>query len=1517
MAGIDQSTGLENLEEGNPDGSNQPGAPLSMDENSADSFFEGMSDDPEESFAWKSEESSSDTLPPVDANSAVIRGWVISDDEVPLEVQDDDSSTVTLPPQYRMLRLLGRGGFGEVWEAVQTSLGRAVAIKRPRSYLYHDSQPWETERSTWARLEMAFRQEALTMANLEHPNIVPVHDLTTDPDGRPILTMKTVRGKGWNEILWKDENLPMGLFLAKHLPILIDVAQAVAFAHSRGVVHRDLKPMQVLVGEFGEVLLTDWGLAMVYDDEKAEKKMPHLMASGLAPTKDTAPNPAGTPAYMAPEQTEETADNIGPWTDVYLLGGTLYYLLTMMPPHGKRDTRTSYRHARKGKVIPPDEKCPDRDIPEELSKICMRAMSKHPEERFDSTKEFIDALRDFLTGTTRHREAELLSHQAFEELAKAGTNYKKLENCLVMIEKIYSLWPSHSSIETLREQSLNQYAKAALQNGDLVLARLQAERIQNPKEKEEHLKQIAQEEALIDLHRTQRRHFKIATSVLLIVLMIGGSAALIYHADQRAKSAQRRIETASRLAEEANRRAREAEFRNYSANLKLAQTTLDEGKFDEAVSALVALPESMRGWEWGYQLQKCVPELLTLRGHSDFVQRGIFSPDSTKVLTSSLDGSVILWDAESGEVLHLHTAHSESVNDIDFNHDGSMFVTAGGDGKAVVWNTDNGQMVSSFNGHRSNGLITVDFHPTQNLVLTTSVDQTARLWDARSSREIMVYKGHQGPIWCAAFSPDGKKIITGSKDGTARIWDVDSGKELHRLEGHRQVGIVLASPSNDAILTASEDDNAARIWNATNGSLMASNLGHFQGITSAGFSHDGNMVATASWDGLVKLWHTYSSREFFSLSGHSEKISRVIFSPNNEYLLTCSHDETAKLWDIPSGREIATLVGHQGQIIDASFSPDGSRLLTTSSDHTAKIWKVPSLPETLRLSGHNGEVTAIRFSPTNDQLVSVSTDYTARLWDTRYGRNLVTFRGHVMPITSVAFFPSGDRIATGAQDQKVKIWDTHVGTCLMTLEKHTDVITSIDVSPPIPDVGHYIVSGSMDGTAIVWNVQSGEQIMTYKGHEKGILSVRFSPDGSMIASAGLDRGVRLWNIQGRTIRSPIAESEKQIHDLQFSPDGKLIATASESWQAKIWNVETGEEVGSLVGHTAPVVGLSFSPDGTRLVTGSKDGSARIWSVETGSELMRVQAHEEELTAVAFSTDGTELATASTDSLVKVWDPIPWRLKDLPGSTQLDWKLRFTLWQRDRSEEWSERCDTRGRVVEYWYLDYLSRSTVEEGRESMIQLLASVDDSLPLFDLKPEDRERLKLDLSETRTAIMNAPSDSFLSKQVAPLLTKMESVRMSQLIPPAAQWRRPVPNELLPEPFREYLVGVTGPIEPIEQISPLGGRKIQIMCLVPKKNTDNRLFISGDLEDLGAWTPNAIPMKFLGETKFGTMWEFRTRNVPMQFKFTFGHRGDDWIGTEEWPDQPNRTLPSQASEIYQTPDGNLIWLNVFGERPTE
>lgn len=512
-----------------------------MDEDLIPLFEPGA--DPGRSFR---SEVASPTLASV--SGATLTRWSV----VTLQASADAAMQPTAPTAespYILRGIIGRGGMGEIWEAEQTSLRRTVAIKRIRE---------DRLRSPEANiLTSEFHREARITARLEHPNIVPVHDLGIEASGEPLLSMKLVQGTPWHRQLQDDlEKMPALDYLGKHLPVLVDMAQAVAFAHSKGVVHRDLKPAQVVIGEFGEVVLMDWGLA-IYVGDPAQRDSPAGAKVVELTTPDTASNPAGTPNMMAPEQTLPNANGIGTWTDVYLLGGTLYLLLTGTYPHAAPTALAAMQVAERGEIEDPRERARGRVVPEELAELTLRALAKNPAERVPSAQEFIAGVQEYISGSRRRRESEELVARARKELPAAAGDYGRLSDVLAVLAQATSLWPDNPAITPTQGAALHAYADSALRSDDLTLARVQAKRHPEPAARGQLLEQISVKARQVAARERQRRTLVIGAVVLLLAVLAGAlvSNREIRRREEFAREQQARAEAGRKRATAAHEAA--------------------------------------------------------------------------------------------------------------------------------------------------------------------------------------------------------------------------------------------------------------------------------------------------------------------------------------------------------------------------------------------------------------------------------------------------------------------------------------------------------------------------------------------------------------------------------------------------------------------------------------------------------------------------------------------------------------------------------------------------------------------------------------------------------------------------------------------------------------------------------------------------------------------------------------------------------------------------------------------------
>ncbi len=437
------------------------------------------------------------------------------------------TSTYSTTAEYEMGGVIGKGGMGVIHVARQASLDRRIVIKTIRPEFAEQTAAQEK-----------FITEALATGSLDHPNVVPIHDMGVGEDGKMFYVMKEVKGKNWRELM-------KGLTEAENIDILQRVCDAVACAHDKGIIHRDLKPENVMIGDYGEVLLMDWGLAAAVS--------PTAKAAIL--TNATAC--AGTPSFMAPEMARGLAHNLGPWSDQYLLGAILYNILTGKPPHAGKNAREGVENAANNVIIPTDRA-------DEWMKVAMRAMSTVPTKRFPSVKSFQKALRNCQV----HGESILLSGQGEELLqrARAGKGYEEFARAAYAFEQAVSLWDGNTDAAKMLDETRYDYATRAVDNGDYELAlSLLGDA---PAGRDAELAARARHEnAIREARRRKVRIFGItAVAALVLVALVSGVAyvwiARQNEAERRAREeaeASRQVAEVSRqVAEEQRARAEEA-----------------------------------------------------------------------------------------------------------------------------------------------------------------------------------------------------------------------------------------------------------------------------------------------------------------------------------------------------------------------------------------------------------------------------------------------------------------------------------------------------------------------------------------------------------------------------------------------------------------------------------------------------------------------------------------------------------------------------------------------------------------------------------------------------------------------------------------------------------------------------------------------------------------------------------------------------------------------------------------------
>lgn len=695
-------------------------------------------------------------------------------------------------------------------------------------------------------------------------------------------------------------------------------------------------------------------------------------------------------------------------------------------------------------------------------------------------------------------------------------------------------------------------------------------------------------------------------SAALMLALVGIVLAVMFGSQAQQNRAEAEAERARSAAAAAELQGR--------AIYNAAQVALELGESEQAIAFALA----------GVQAERPVPNAEALlaeaayrpgtrrifQGHTDPVNRVVFSPDSRTALSASEDQTIRLWDITTGQELRRFIGHSDPVWGLDISADGTTFISSAGN-----WNE--------------------------------SQDTTIRLWDIATGRELRRFRGHRDMVGNILFSPDEKTILSGSNDDTARLWDVASGKELRRFTNHTaDVWGLDFSPDGQHILSG-DDAFYIRLWEPATGT----ELRHFQGAGATkevAFLPGTEQFLSASWNGMLVVWDITTGEQLHVMHEHTGPIWAIALSADGRRVASASADRTIRLWDVENGQELVRFEGHPDVVRSVALSQDERHLLSASEDTTLRLWDTTNGAELHTFVGHIGPVNSVQFSPDGRTFLSAGDDGIARLWDVARRQEIQRFDAQSGVLQSAVFRPDGRNILSGGGDRIVRVWDVVTGEELRRLPAHRLQVSSLAYSPD----GRRAVSGSWYGEVRVWNLASGEELRRFDipVRTDTIESVAFSPDGRMVLAGSRDNAhIQLWDITTGELIHQFVGHTSAVNSLAFSPDGQTILSGSDDTTVRLWDVASGQELRRFIGHTAAVKSVALSADGQQLVSGSADQTVRLWDVARGRELRRFTAHTAAVRSVAFSPDGQTVLSAAADATIRLW-----RLDSLQAL--IDWTL---------------------------------------------------------------------------------------------------------------------------------------------------------------------------------------------------------------------------------------------------------------------
>ncbi len=544
--------------------------------------------------------------------------------------------------------------------------------------------------------------------------------------------------------------------------------------------------------------------------------------------------------------------------------------------------------------------------------------------------------------------------------------------------------------------------------------------------------------------------------------------------------------------------------------------------------------------------------------------------------------------------------------------------------------------LTTFIGHED-GVTAVAWSPDGKRFVSSSWDQTLRLWDAATNTLLQTLSGHQSSVYSVAWSPDGTSIVSGDQTGTILLWNGSTGALTRTLNGHeRWISDLAWSPDSTRFVSGS-DDGTFRTWDASTGVVLNTNSIHMGGVSALAWSPDGRRIASGSWGLEMAIWDVETQAALVFRSDLRENVISLCWSPDGSELYCGTDDPTIRIRNAETGVESRVLTGHQGDVNTVALSPDGMHLASASNDQTIILWDVYSGVALSTFSGHQGDVYGVAWHPDGTHLVSSSQDRTLRLWDPltspRPSLHTLAEFEHAR-VTDVAWSPDGNTFVAAFQNDTLCLWDAKTGTALWTIQGHFKELKSVAWSPD----GSRLATG-VSSILRILDASTGEELRQLRGHDGWVNAVDWSPAGSEIVSASNDKTVRIWDATSGNTLQILSELEYGVNTVAWSSDGSALAGGSYG-EVFVWDAKTGDRLHTLSLEDRTLIkSLAWSPDGGRIVLGSNDHRVRIWDYSAPTPVLDLQGHEEEVTSVAWSPDGRRIASSSWDGTIRIWDAV--------------------------------------------------------------------------------------------------------------------------------------------------------------------------------------------------------------------------------------------------------------------------------------
>jgi len=1047
-------------------------------------------------------------------------------------------------PDHTLLRLIGRGSYGEVWLAKNLA-GAFRAVKLVYQSRFEDSKPFEREFHGILRYEPLSRThdsqvDILHVGQQEAAGFFfYVMELADDQETGQEIQPETYRPRTLRSEIHRRERLP----LDECLRIGLSLATALGHLHRNGLVHRDVKPSNIIFIN-GIPKLADVGL--------------------IADTEDTQ-SFVGTEGFLPPEGPGQ------PQADLYALGKVLYEIGFGMDRKAFPELPTEFRQFTEQKGLL------------ELNEIILKACHPDPRQRYQTAEELHADLALIQGGKS------LIVARNLERHLAVARRYGRL---LVLISIAVTVVCWH--VLRTRQQIARQLVRFQVAQGVRLTEQGQladslpwfAEAVRlAPDDQELHRLRFGfvasqcAKPVRVFIHRRDLNDLVFSPDGRwLLTASDDGNARVwdLYSGQPKTPWLHHRLEVNSGrfspdgrwvLTASNDRCARMWDPRTGDP----AGSPMEhDSEVNEAIfspDGLYVLAATQKGSISTWDARTCarMGDAVLLRQP---VRNLVFSPDGRFLVcrsggkdAESVEGRVWLWRWMNSRLADRIELPISRVVQVVFSPDSKKMAVATANQLVQVFSIATEQPSALFSLAHDAAVLHVAFSPEGQRLVTSSADHLARIWDAEGGRLLIPEIRHLAAVRQAQFSPDGRWIATASEDHTVMVSSVQTGEKIFSGLTHGSwVNRVVFDPSGFLIASAGAD-SVARVWKLASPAGREHSFHCSQPLQAAILSPDGRFAAVAygaaGRPAVIQVWNTLTRKSLHRITDFRAPVTHLSISQDGQRLVSVGEDGRTRIWSfhgyaLTAEWELGTPVHWIG------FSPDGKKVVAAGGTSDGRGW--------------------------------------ARVWDASNGRPLSPCLPHETEVLSAVMSPDNRILLTASGRTaglgEARFWDIGTGQPVYVPLKHAAQVTHACFSPD----GRKVATSSLDHTARIWNATNGLPWVPFLKHAGPVTRIKFSADGSRVVTVSDDKSARVWNADnGDPVTPPLWHAD-QVIDANFSSDQCLLVTAGRDSMARVWNVRSGEAITLPLRHRGPVILAAFDPENQFVFTAGLDPVARLWSL---------------------------------------------------------------------------------------------------------------------------------------------------------------------------------------------------------------------------------------------------------------------------------------------------------------------------------